>query len=161
MNDLKCHQARLLISRQLDGEIEESSARAAEEHLQACDSCRAHREELVRCREMIGTLQQVEAPSDLPERILGSLDEKTIGGDWIETEQFCRHLVPFAAAALLVFTLLAGLWPRHLMKPGSANWNRRQEQTRQEVSTPENELALFLDMELGIASMEKNGFQRF
>ena len=108
---MKCRQARLLLSQHLDGELDRPSAEVMQRHVRACPDCRAYQGQLSQMRELVQASAVASPPADLPDRIRARLGERVRGREWVETEAWCRRLVPVAAAALVVFALLAFFWP--------------------------------------------------
>ena len=149
---MNCKEVRNQIGELLDGELDEASAKSVQEHLESCEDCRQYREQIVQPQAMLRSVSCVKPPEGLAEKIIGRLGEDVGGGNWIETDEWCRRLVGFAAAALLVFGLLAGFWPRR---------NVSVQQISQRKASPvkavqalgqneENELMLSLAIEFGV-----------
>jgi hypothetical protein len=69
-----CRQVNELLSPYLDDALDSQSRRAVEEHLAACESCSAERDDLVSYLEAMGSLRRVSAPPDLLESIHDRID---------------------------------------------------------------------------------------
>lgn len=114
----RCQLIEQLLSARLDEQLDLQSVRSVDEHLASCARCQAAWRELQQTRELLQTVARVPVPSHLSEKVQARLGERPEGGQWIEVESCCRKLTPYVAAAMVLLTLLALLWP--VPKPGSA-----------------------------------------
>jgi hypothetical protein len=101
MSRLDCEEVKRLIHLQLDGELGDDDARLLEEHLQACEGCRALHDDLLR---VDAALREGFAAIPLPEpstarvraRVAQARGRRVVWTTWL----------PAAAAFLLVFVAL-------------------------------------------------------
>ncbi len=63
---MNCRTARQLVHAELDGELSAVRRAALDEHLQACDACRAVRSQLLAIRSAMRRLAAASEPADTP-----------------------------------------------------------------------------------------------
>ena len=79
---MDCTRTRQLAQAYVDGELDVASSLALEEHLAACDGCRAHHDALRRVSALVGRSVTLEpAPTELRKRIARGVCEHARGGD--------------------------------------------------------------------------------
>lgn len=79
---MDCTRTRQLAQAYVDGELDVASSLALEEHLAACDGCRAHHDALRRVSALVGRSVTLEpAPAELRQRIARGVCEHARGGD--------------------------------------------------------------------------------
>lgn len=149
-----CREARNQISLFLDGETAGDLAEEAQGHLRVCSACRAWRAEVEQTRSLLARVALAEPPQDLADRIRSRLGEDLGGRDWVGTGRFCRKLIPLAAAALLLFSVLAVLWSPSAQPPenlarGSVDQSGSEDE-RLSNGSAETELMHLLAMDFGI-----------
>ncbi len=105
---MKCHDVRQMISRGLDGELDDESARAVEVHCAACALCRRFREIAIAGLSAHRAAHEVEPPAFLLARILSAVEPaprpSRLGG-----------LLKYALPAAAVVSAAAGIWIGGLM----------------------------------------------
>ncbi|GEM_PF-974516 len=104
-----CRDFRDLLSAHLDGALAPAEAKALEDHLASCPGCAKALEELRRTVEAIRSLEPVEPPPWLAERILARVQPR-------KRPLFLR---PELQAAALVLVCLTGLLVAKVAGPGS------------------------------------------
>ena len=130
---MRCGRVRRLLSQHVDGELDQDSAERVQRHVSTCPDCRAYRGELSEMRELLKASAALSPPADLPDRVRARLGERVRAREWVETDAWCRRLVPIAAAALVVFAVLAFFWPA----PASHASYGRQEVASHQAERPE------------------------
>ncbi|MCR4419404.1 MAG: anti-sigma factor [Clostridia bacterium] len=79
---MKCRKARQLLSPYIDGELAPQEQAALEEHLAACEACRAELEELRAVSDVLGEIFcRLEPPPGLLERTLNRIRELEAAGE--------------------------------------------------------------------------------
>ena len=83
MGGVDCDHAHELISAELDGENDPTTAAGLAAHLDSCGSCRFHRDQLAVLHRLV-RLRPAEAVPDLGARILATANPPRLGrGEWI------------------------------------------------------------------------------
>lgn len=115
---MECSEKRRDISRQLDGELERSRAEELERHLEACDSCRSYRAEMLKLYSLHEGLAEQDAPAALLSGVMSALGDTQRGG---RARWWHRLAVPAAAALVMFLGVLAGGRIADMVGPANGN----------------------------------------
>lgn len=74
---ISCERAWELLSQQLDEPLSPQEEQELEEHLASCPSCRRDKEELEQMKEALQDLEEVPAPADFTQRVMGQIQQET------------------------------------------------------------------------------------
>lgn len=110
-----CRVMRRMID---EAESGESLSRQAAEHIAVCDSCREFRDQRARLRELVGSLQPVEAPPDFDMRLRARLVSERAGAAWFSLPALSFGRPAFVACAAVVILLGAAV----LVKRTGFSW---------------------------------------
>ena len=107
---MKCSQVKKKLTAYLDGEVSENEQEIISEHMKSCAACRQELEALRTVSRSLDEVADVEVTPYFRAHLKTRLrDEKANGGkpfsflEWIR-----RATIPVAAAALLLFSIVAG-----------------------------------------------------
>lgn len=109
---MDCSETRKKLSEALDTALPAAEERLVEEHLASCESCRAYFEELKRGRILLGTLDSIEPPPWLTQKIMAHVQEEMEERRHGLLSWFFRPLktkIPVQALALILVVGLAVL----------------------------------------------------
>ena len=111
-SELRCDQARVELSARLDGEVDEATARALDEHLASCRACRAHAKLLESVRRAVRA-QPAEPVPNLTRPILGrvraEVSKTSARAEWGSRARIAG--IAAAAAALVIGVSLPWVRP--------------------------------------------------
>jgi predicted anti-sigma-YlaC factor YlaD len=114
---VECSDVRRMISRELDGALDDAHRREVDDHVGACGECRRFRELLLSELSAHRSMREVEPPASLTERILSAV-EPSPRASWMRG--WLRFAVPAAAAASAVLGIWIGGLMRESYTPSSA-----------------------------------------
>lgn len=115
---MKCSEMRRDISRELDGELEQSRAEALATHLEACEECRVYRASMQQLYSLHSGLVEAEPSSRLLPSVMSALEEQARRdrqGWWY------RIAVPAAVALVVFLGVLAGGRIAEMAVPSNGN----------------------------------------
>lgn len=121
---MNCRRAQRWLSKQLDGALDARRARSLAEHVEACPTCRAFREQCLLLRTM--AREAAPAPDLSAEAMWAEVRRRIYGESATVAEDFgwkWNVWIPVAAAAILFVTVFGGavaLWRAQKPLPGSA-----------------------------------------
>ena len=92
---------RMIDEAEPDGPLSSQAA----EHIAVCDSCREFRGQRARLRELVGSLQPVEAPPDFDMRLRARLVSERAGAAWFSLPAVSFGRPAFVAGAAFVILL--------------------------------------------------------
>lgn len=112
---MKCDEIRELLSLYIDNMLDESQARAVEEHLSACEHCRKEYDELKEMLDLLGQTEMVSVPDEFQFRLKKGLKEEkqsmiTAGIIKPAKKKNRWHIVTSIAAVFAVGVLSFGLY---------------------------------------------------
>lgn len=105
---MDCSGCRTRISLHIDSALPQEEQDALRDHLEVCDSCRTEWEELLKTREHLRNLDQVESPPWLTQRIMAKIREEAPPKKSIWQRLFYPlHIkIPLEAAASILIAVL-------------------------------------------------------
>jgi anti-sigma factor RsiW len=115
---MKCSDIRKEISRELDGELEQSSAEALALHLETCEDCCSYRESMLQLFSLHSGLEEAEPPLRLLPSVMSALEgsARRDRSSW-----WFRFAVPAAAVLVIFLGLLAGGRLAEMIGPVNGN----------------------------------------
>lgn len=110
---MSCRTIEDLLSEALDGELSESASTEVALHLEACADCRRVLAELRAIREAAALLpREIEPGRNLWPRVAARIKSPSLPAEPVRRGWRSPGRAWLAAAALIVLTVLAGLWAR-------------------------------------------------
>lgn len=106
---MKCGQIQKMLPACLDGILSKTETALVENHLAACDSCRASFKEYQRARQRLKKLEEVEPPPGFAQKIMARIEqEEGKKGGLLRKLFYPLHIkVPIQAVAMVVIAVLA------------------------------------------------------
>jgi len=107
---MDCREYRRIVSRELDGSVEETEGASLERHMESCPACRRFREAAFAAASLHRRIIEVAPPADLASSIVARAARRREGawlGGWL------RFAIPAAAAAAVIGIWLGGVLTQH------------------------------------------------
>ncbi len=108
VSKMKCPKhVEEMIHKYLDGDLHEDEGRELKKHLQSCEDCKAHYQELEKAVAFVKSISHVEAPTDFTQKVLEKLPKEK---RTVSTRRWFRNHPFFSAAALFVILMTGSLF---------------------------------------------------
>ena len=106
---MKCGQIQKMLPACLDGNLSKTETALVENHLAACDSCRASFKEYQQARQRVKKLEEVEPPPGFAQKIMARIEQEEEKKTGLFRKLFYPlHIkVPIQAVAMVVVAVLA------------------------------------------------------
>ena len=108
---MDCREYRRIVSRELDGPVDETERASLERHMESCPACRRFREVALAASSMHRRIVEVAPPADLASSIVARAARRRERA-WLRG--WLRFAIPAAAAAAVIGVWLGGALTQHL-----------------------------------------------